>query len=110
MWIAKIQYSHDCILGNRCQEFNVSLQSIGFNVYKEDGDWISSSLHYMTGSEEHMQQLAFYKCIICKKPYCGGERVCEEAEDPQAPPIMTINMTTNSRHVDGVTFCSMYNV
>lgn len=33
-------------------------------------------------SDEYMRQLSFYKCIMCKEPYCGGERACEEAEDP----------------------------
>lgn len=56
MWIAKIRYKHDCILGNRCAKFKVALQSIALSVFKEKKRTISSSLHYMSGKAEDLDQ------------------------------------------------------
>ncbi|MFH0701217.1 MAG: helix-turn-helix domain-containing protein [Candidatus Woesearchaeota archaeon] len=52
MWLAKIRYKHDCILGNRCEKFKITLQSIAFSVFKEKNKIISSSLHYMSGEKQ----------------------------------------------------------
>ncbi|MBI4983037.1 helix-turn-helix domain-containing protein [Candidatus Woesearchaeota archaeon] len=54
MWIAKIKYKHDCILGNRCKKFKVTLQSLVFSVFKDKGKVISSSLSYMAGKEKNL--------------------------------------------------------
>lgn len=56
MWIAKIKYKHDCILGNRCEKFKVNLQSIAFTVFKDKGKTITSSLHCMSGNPKNIQQ------------------------------------------------------
>lgn len=55
MWIAKLKYKHDCILGNRCQEFNIFLQSIAFSVFKKGKDYISSSMHYISGNQKNIE-------------------------------------------------------
>lgn len=52
MWIAKIKLRHDCILGNRCRNFKVNLQSVAFSVYKEKGTTVSSSMHHLSGDEK----------------------------------------------------------
>lgn len=52
MWLAKIRYKHDCILGNRCEKLKITLQSVAFSVFKEKGKVISSSLHYMFGEKQ----------------------------------------------------------
>ena len=57
MWLAKIRYKHDCILGNRCQKFRITLQSVAFSVFKEKNKIVSSSLHYMSG-EKHDEFVA----------------------------------------------------
>ena len=49
MWIAKFLLTHDCILGNRCRKFKVTLQGVNFSVYKEGNHAVSSSMHYMSG-------------------------------------------------------------
>lgn len=54
MWIAKIKYKHDCILGNRCKKFKVTLQSVAFSVFKQKGKTIASSMHYMAGIPENI--------------------------------------------------------
>jgi len=52
MWIAKFKQSHDCILGNRCKEFKVTLQAAIFSVYKNKGIYITASMHYMSGKNK----------------------------------------------------------
>lgn len=54
MWIARINLKHDCILGNRCEKFNVILQSVAFSTYKEKGTIISSSMHHLVGNERNI--------------------------------------------------------
>jgi len=54
MWIAKIKYRHKCILGDRCKKFNVSLQSVAFSVFKENKKTITSSMHYVSGNEDNI--------------------------------------------------------
>lgn len=49
MWIAKIILKHKCILGDRCEQFGVSLQSVVFSVFNENGRQVSSSMHYISG-------------------------------------------------------------
>ena len=50
MWVAKIKLKHNCILGNRCEKYNVTLQSVAFSVFKQNGKTITSSMHYMSGA------------------------------------------------------------
>lgn len=56
MWIAKIKYRHDCILGNRCKKFNVSLQGTGLSVFKENNKTITSSMHCILGDEKNIDK------------------------------------------------------
>ena len=52
MWVAKVKYKHDCILGNRCEKFKVSLQTVVFSTFKDRGKVVTSSLHLMSGNLE----------------------------------------------------------
>ncbi|MCX6742071.1 MAG: helix-turn-helix domain-containing protein [Candidatus Pacearchaeota archaeon] len=56
MWVAKFVYSHDCILGNRCKKFKVSLQGVAFSVFKEKGRTITSSMFQASGEETDINQ------------------------------------------------------
>lgn len=56
MWIAKFIIKHDCILGNRCEKFKVTLQGSNPSVYKEKGKIVSSSMHYMSGEAENIDR------------------------------------------------------
>lgn len=56
MWIAKFRIKHDCILGNRCRQFNITLQSIAFSTFKDKNKIVSSSMHYMSGSPENINK------------------------------------------------------
>jgi len=49
MWIAKIKLKHECILGDRCEKYKVTLQSVAFSVFKQNGKTVTSSMHYMSG-------------------------------------------------------------
>ena len=50
MWIAKFIFTHDCILGNRCRTFKVTLQSVNFSTYHERGHVVTSSMITMSGA------------------------------------------------------------
>ena len=56
MWVAKFIYGHDCILGNRCKKFKVKLQSIAFSAFKEKGKTRTSSMHYVSGDPQDINQ------------------------------------------------------
>jgi predicted DNA binding protein len=56
MWIAKIKFKHDCILGNRCEKYNVSLQSVAFSNFKERGRNVTSSMHYASGDPKDINK------------------------------------------------------
>lgn len=66
MWVAKIRYRHDCILGNRCKKFEVALQSLVFSVFKEKGEVITSSLHCLSGQniEDFIDDLKKDKSVL----------------------------------------------
>lgn len=55
MWLAKFKIKHDCILGNRCEKFKITLQSSNPSIYTEKGKVVSSSMHYMSGDPENMK-------------------------------------------------------
>ena len=55
MWVAKINLKHDCILGNRCEKFKVTLQSVAFSAFKEGNATITSSMHHISGEEANIQ-------------------------------------------------------
>lgn len=54
MWIAKLRLRHKCILGDRCKKYKISLQSIVFPVFKQNGKTITSSMHYMSGDQKNI--------------------------------------------------------
>ncbi|MBI2666568.1 helix-turn-helix domain-containing protein [Candidatus Woesearchaeota archaeon] len=56
MWIAKIKLKHNCILGNRCKEFKVILQSLELTERKEKGKILTTSLHQMVGKTEQIKK------------------------------------------------------
>ena len=56
MWIAEIKIKHKCILGDRCEKFKVTLQSVAFSTFKEKGKTITSSMHYMSGAPENIDR------------------------------------------------------
>lgn len=72
MWVAKFKLKHDCILGNRCEKFKLILQSSNPSVYKEKGNIVSSSMHYMSGNPENLDQ--FIKDLSKDKKVIRVER------------------------------------
>jgi predicted DNA binding protein len=56
MWIAKFRMKHDCVLGNRTQKFNITLQGVAFSVFKEKNKIYSSSMFYCTGDEDNLKK------------------------------------------------------
>jgi predicted DNA binding protein len=72
MWVAKFRIKHDCILGNRCEKFKITLQSSNPSLYKEKGKVISSSMHYMSGEPDKINQ--FVKDLSKDKKVINLER------------------------------------
>ncbi len=56
MWVAKIILKHDCIIGNRCEKFNVVLQSYDLNEENKGGKVLTSSLHQMIGNKKNINK------------------------------------------------------
>jgi len=52
MWVAKLKLKHDCIIGNRCKEFNIMMQSLDLNEEKKNGKFLTSSIHQLIGNEK----------------------------------------------------------
>ncbi len=57
MWIAKIKLKHDCIIGNRCKQFKVMMQSLDLAENKKDGKILTSSLHQLMGEPKNIAAL-----------------------------------------------------
>jgi predicted DNA binding protein len=72
MWISKFIIKHDCILGNRCEKYGVTLQSSNPSVYKEKNKIVSSSMHYMSGDSKKLDQ--FIKDLSNEKKVLNLER------------------------------------
>lgn len=72
MWLAKFRIKHDCILGNRCEKFKITLQSSNPVIYKENNKVVSSSMHYMSGDSESMNM--FIKDLVRDKKVKSVER------------------------------------
>jgi len=56
MWITRIRIKHDCIMGNRCQKFNVTTTGTPFNVFQEKGITYSPQLHTIHGDEKNIKE------------------------------------------------------
>ena len=56
MWVAKILLKHDCIIGNRCEKFNVILQSYDLNEEIKKEKVLTSSLHQMIGDKKDIDK------------------------------------------------------
>ena len=72
MWITKLKIKHDCILGNRCEKFKITLQGSNPSVYQERGQTISSSMLYMSGEPENLDK--FVKDLSKDKKVISLER------------------------------------
>lgn len=49
-----MQIKHKCLLGDRCEKFKVTLQSVAFSAFKERGKTVTSSMHYMSGDAKNI--------------------------------------------------------
>lgn len=56
MWIAKLKIRHDCIIGNRCKEFNVTTTGSPFDVFIEKGITYSPQIQTLHGKEENINE------------------------------------------------------
>jgi len=56
MWIAKINLKHDCIIGNRCEKYNVEMQSLDLHEKPEKGEINTYSIHQLRGKEENIRE------------------------------------------------------
>jgi predicted DNA binding protein len=56
MWITRIKIKHDCIIGNRCEKFNVTTTGIPFNIFIEKGITYSPQIQTLQGNEEDIKK------------------------------------------------------
>lgn len=56
MWIAKVRFKHNCILGNRCEKYKVTLQAVAFSNFKDKGRTVTSSMQYASGDSENINR------------------------------------------------------
>src|SRR4030042_7106287 len=56
MWITRIKIKHDCIIGNRCEKFNVTTTGTAFNVYIEKGTTYSPQMQIIHGGEKNIKE------------------------------------------------------
>lgn len=56
MWIAKFKLKHDCIIGNRCEKFNVIDTGISFNIYQEKGKTYSPQINTVHGEDKDIKK------------------------------------------------------
>jgi len=55
MWVARFSFVHDCILGNRCKKFNITLQSIYLNhEIKKKRNYVYS-FHQLSGENNNIK-------------------------------------------------------
>jgi len=72
MWVAKFRIKHDCILGNRCEKFNITLQGTAHSVFEEKGKMVTSSMIYMSGDPKNLD--SFVKDLSKDKQVIKVER------------------------------------
>ncbi len=56
MWITKLKIKHDCIFGNRCEKFGVSVSIISFNPYIRNNDMFIEHFGTLYGSQKQINK------------------------------------------------------
>lgn len=56
MWITKLKIKHDCVIGNRCEKFQVTTTGTPFNVFIERGITHSPQIQTLQGKETNIKE------------------------------------------------------
>lgn len=56
MWITKLKIKHDCVIGNRCEKFQVTTTGTPFNVFIERGVTHSPQIQMLQGDEKDIKE------------------------------------------------------
>lgn len=56
MWITKLKIKHDCVIGNRCEKFQVTTTGTPFNVFIENGITHSPQVQTLQGDENNKKE------------------------------------------------------
>ena|SRR3989344_1974913 len=56
MWVAKLLIKHDCLIGNKCEKYEVSTISVPFNLYIEGDTTYSPEFHTLWGDDKNIQK------------------------------------------------------
>jgi len=56
MWITKLKIKHDCVIGNRCEKFQVTTTGTPFNVFIENGITHSPQVQTLHGNETNIKE------------------------------------------------------
>ncbi len=49
-----MQIKHKCLLGDRCEKFKITLQSVAFSAFEEHRKTVTSSMHCMSGDAKNI--------------------------------------------------------
>ncbi len=56
MWICKLKIKHDCIIGTRCEKFQVTDTGVSFNNYREKRVTYSPQINTLQGEKENIKK------------------------------------------------------
>jgi hypothetical protein len=56
MWIASIVIKHDCLIGNKCEQYKVSTISVPFNLWVEGSTTYSPEFHTLWGEDKSIKR------------------------------------------------------
>jgi len=55
MWTARIKIKHECVIGSRCENFQVTSSGMPFNSYKDKGIFYTPQIQTIFGDEKSVQ-------------------------------------------------------
>lgn len=56
MWVIRLKIKHDCVIGNRCEKFEVTTLGTPFNVFQEKGITYAPQIQTLHGEEKDIKE------------------------------------------------------
>ncbi|MDP3728591.1 MAG: helix-turn-helix domain-containing protein [bacterium] len=77
MWICQLRIKHDCLIGNKCEKYNISTISVPFSIYIKKGITYSPEFHTVWGEENNIKQFieALHKDKNIKNIEVNGNKI-----------------------------------
>ncbi len=55
MWVAKLVWKHDCVIGSRCRKYNVTATGFPLDIIEEKGKQYHSYFHVLSGAQKDIE-------------------------------------------------------